>query len=250
VTTLFISDLHLDGSRPDISAQFLQFLNTGARQADALYILGDLFEVWIGDDDNDAEKVRVQAALRNFTASGIPCYVMHGNRDFLLGKRFCANTGCTLLPDPSVIELYGRRVLLMHGDSLCTDDRHYQRARRILRNPIIKGIFRRLSLSQRQRHGANIRAKSQAHINNLLSASMTQIMDVNDAAVRQTLTLHGVDLLIHGHTHRPAVHSLTVNNVAATRIVLGDWYTQGSVLYCDAHGFDVGFDLRTLPRAA
>lgn len=246
MTTLFISDLHLDSSRPDITAQFFQFLKTEARQAAALYILGDLFEVWIGDDDDDAEKVRIQAALRELTAAGVPCYLMHGNRDFLIGPRFCTNTGCMLLPDPSVIELYGRRTLLMHGDLLCTDDRNYQRARRILRNPLVKGIFRCLSLAQRHRIGAKIRAKSQAHINNLMSASMMQIMDVNEATVRQTLIAHGVDLLIHGHTHRPAVHSLTVNNAPATRVVLGDWYTQGSVLHCDANGFD----LRTIPRIA
>jgi UDP-2,3-diacylglucosamine hydrolase len=246
VTALFISDLHLDSSRPDITEQFVQFLNSDARQAEALYILGDLFEVWVGDDDTDAEKVRIQAALRDFTASGIPCFVMHGNRDFLIGKRFSANTGCTLLSDPTVIDLYGRRALLTHGDMLCTDDRDYQRARRLLRNPVVKGIFGCLSLTQRQRLGARIRAKSQAHIGNLMSASMQHIMDVNDTAVRQAFSAHGVDLLIHGHTHRPAVHSLIVNNAPATRIVLGDWYTQGSVLHCDAGGFQ----LRTLPRAA
>jgi len=244
VTTLFISDLHLDSSRPDITAQFLQFLKTDARQAEALYILGDLFEVWIGDDDTNADKLRIQSALRELTDARVPCFIMHGNRDFLIGQRFCRATGCRLLTDPTVIQLYGRRVLLMHGDILCTDDHQYQRARRILRNPIVKGIFCCLSLAQRQRLGAKIRAKSQTHISNVMNASMMQIMDVNDNAVRQTLAAHHVELLIHGHTHRPAVHRLTVNGAPATRIVLGDWYTQGSALHWDVNGYD----LRTLPR--
>jgi len=246
VTTLFISDLHLDRSRPDITAQFLQFLSTDARQAEALYILGDLFEVWIGDDDTDDDKRLIQAELRKLTDARIPCYIMHGNRDFLIGARFERATGCRLLTDPTVLDLYGRRTLLMHGDLLCTDDRQYQRARRVLRNPLVKGIFRCLSLAQRQRLGAKIRAKSQTHINNVMSASMEQIMDVNEMTVRQTLASHGVDRLIHGHTHRPAIHHLTVNNAPATRIVLGDWYTQGSVLHWDANGHQ----LRTLPRIA
>jgi len=244
VTTLFISDLHLDSSRPDITAQFLQFLKTDARQAEALYILGDLFEVWIGDDDTNADKLHIQSALRELTAARVPCYIMHGNRDFLIGQRFCRATGCQLLTDPTVVELYGRRVLLMHGDVLCTDDRQYQRARRVLRNPLVKGVFRCMSLTRRQRLGAKIRAKSQVHIDNVMNASMEQIMDVNEEAVRQTLASHGIDLLIHGHTHRPAVHRLTINGAPATRIVLGDWYTQGSALHWDANGYD----LRTLPR--
>jgi UDP-2,3-diacylglucosamine hydrolase len=246
VTTLFISDLHLDSSRPDITAQFLEFLATDARSADALYILGDLFEVWIGDDDPNTDKVRIQAALRQLTDSGVPVYVMHGNRDFLIGKKFARATGCRLLSDPTIINLGSRRALLIHGDSLCTDDRAYQRARRILRNPIVQGVFRCLSLSRRQRIGAGIRAKSQTHVNNVMHAAMDQIMDVNDAAVQKTLALQQVDLLIHGHTHRPAVHSLTVNSKPATRIVLGDWYTQGSVLRWDANGFD----LQSIPRVA
>ncbi|MBC7984055.1 MAG: UDP-2,3-diacylglucosamine diphosphatase, partial [Candidatus Obscuribacterales bacterium] len=136
-STLFISDLHLDAARSDITAQFLNFLAVEARKSAALYILGDLFESWIGDDDPDADKQRVQVALRNLTASGIPCYVMHGNRDFLLGEAFLARTGCCLLTDPVTIDLHGRRVLLLHGDLLCTDDRAYQRLRRIVRN----GLF-------------------------------------------------------------------------------------------------------------
>lgn len=233
--TLFISDLHLDASRPDITTQFLRFLQSDARGADALYILGDLFETWIGDDDPDADKVRIQQALRELTAAGVPCFVMHGNRDFLLGRRFCRATGCKLLDDGTLVTLYGRRAVLLHGDTLCTDDRDYQRLRRIVRNPFVKLIFRVMTLSQRQKLAARIREGSKAHIEN----SMAEIMDVNTAAVTEAFNRYGVDLMIHGHTHRPAVHALTVNGRPATRIVLGDWYTQGSVLRFDERGYDL-----------
>ena len=244
MTALFISDLHLDATRPDITAQFLEFLRTDARQADALYILGDLFEVWIGDDDPDTEKRKVQTALRELTASGIACHIMHGNRDFLIGKRFLRATGCRLLRDPCTVELYGRRVLLLHGDLLCTDDHSYQRLRRTVRNPLVKWCFRRLSLKRRQKLAAKIRAGSQAHIENAMNSTMQQIMDVNAQTVVRTFARYRVDLMIHGHTHRPAIHELRANNKPAKRIVLGDWYTQGSVLRFDANGFE----LQTLKR--
>ena len=140
MTVLFISDLHLDAARPDITSQFLDFLAREARQARALYILGDLFEAWIGDDDPDPDKRRVLNALRELTAAGVPCYVMHGNRDFLLGSRFCADSGASLIDDGTVIDVHGRRVPLLHGDTLCTDDHAYQRLRRIVRNPIVKFV--------------------------------------------------------------------------------------------------------------
>ena len=239
---LFISDLHLDGARPDITEQFLTFLRTDARQAEALYILGDLFEAWIGDDDPDSDKQRIQLALRELTASGVPCYVMHGNRDFLLGKQFCRTTGCRLLDDGTLIAVHGKQVLLLHGDVLCTDDHAYQKLRRRMRNPILQFIMRNLPLATRKSLAAKIRAGSKAHIEN----SMAQIMDVNQAAVAQTFAHHHVDLMIHGHTHRPAIHSLTVNGKPATRIVLGDWYTQGSVLRWN----DTGYELLSLQRSA
>ncbi|HKR34936.1 MAG TPA: UDP-2,3-diacylglucosamine diphosphatase, partial [Steroidobacteraceae bacterium] len=141
MTTLFISDLHLDGTRPDISAQFLDFLEREARGAEALYILGDLFEAWIGDDDPDPDKRRVIAGLRAVTSAGVPSFLIHGNRDFLIGRRFCRETGIELLTDGTVIDLYGRRVLLMHGDLLCTDDHAYQRLRRIVRNPVVQFVM-------------------------------------------------------------------------------------------------------------
>lgn len=240
MTTLFISDLHLDGSRPDITDQFLSFLAGEARSAAALYILGDLFELWIGDDDPDPDKRRIVAALRSLTDAGVRCSILHGNRDFLLGHRFARETGCTLIADGTTVDLYGQRVLLMHGDTLCTDDHSYQRLRRIVRNPLVQWILRRLSLAQRSRLAARIREGSKAHI----SRTALMIMDVNDAAVRRAFTESGLDIIIHGHTHRPAVHKLTVGTRTVTRIVLGDWYTQGSVLRWTRDGYE----LKSLPR--
>lgn len=238
MTTLFISDLHLDGSRPDITDQFLKFLSHEAAQAEALYILGDLFEAWIGDDDPDPDKRRAIAALKSVTSHGVPCYVMHGNRDFLLGRRFCRDTGAHLLDDGTVVNLYGKRVLLMHGDTLCTDDPAYQRLRRIVRNPFVKLFLRSLSLKQRQRLAEKMRAGSKAHIE-AMDQSAPSIMDVNDAAVVETFRRFDVHYLVHGHTHRPAVHRLQIDGHEATRIVLGDWYDQGSVLRWSADGFEL-----------
>lgn len=238
MTTLFISDLHLDRSRPDITEQFLSFLDGEAASAQALYILGDLFEAWIGDDDPDPHKRRIIAALRKLISSGVPCFVMHGNRDFLLGKRFCSESGVKLIDDGTVVDLYGRRVLLLHGDTLCTDDPAYQRLRRIVRNPIVQFVMRNLTLRQRQRLAEKMRAGSKAHID-AMDQSAPYIMDVNADAVAATFRRYGVDCMIHGHTHRPAVHRLTVDGKEATRIVLGDWYDQGSVLRWDSNGFDL-----------
>lgn len=236
MTTLFISDLHLDGAHPEITDQFLAFLDQDAKHASALYILGDLFEAWIGDDDPDPDKRRALDALRATTAAGVACYLIHGNRDFLIGRRFCEQTGVRLLKDGTVVELYGRRVLLMHGDSLCTDDRAYQRLRRIVRNPLVQFTIRSLSLNQRQKLAARMRAGSKAHIQ-LMDRAAPQIMDVNTEEVLATFAQYGVDCLIHGHTHRPAIHTLEVGGHTATRIVLGDWYEQGSVLRWHERGY-------------
>lgn len=237
--TLFISDLHLDGSRPDIGAQFLAFLHAEARHAQALYILGDLFEVWIGDDDPDPDKRRIVQGLRSLTDGGVACYIMHGNRDFLLGKRFCAETGTQLLGDGTVVNLYGRRVLLLHGDTLCIDDPAYQRLRRIVRNPFAQFIVRHLTLNQRQRLAQKMRAGSKAHID-AMGKSTPYIMDVNAREVVKTLQDYGVDCMIHGHTHRPAVHQVPLpDGGKGMRIVLGDWYDQGSVLRWDEKGYEL-----------
>jgi len=238
VTTLFISDLHLDCTRPDISAQFLEFLEREGRRAQALYILGDLFEAWIGDDDPDPDKRRVIAGLRAVTDAGVKSFLIHGNRDFLIGKRFCRETGVQLLADGTVIDVYGRRVLLMHGDLLCIDDHAYQRLRRIVRNPLVQFVMRRLTLRQRQRLAERMRAGSKEHIASMDIAA-PEIMDVNEDEVRRTFVRYGVDCIIHGHTHRPAIHEMQIDGHPAVRIVLGDWYEQGSVLRWDSGGFQL-----------
>jgi UDP-2,3-diacylglucosamine hydrolase len=238
VTTLFISDLHLDGTRPDITAQFLDFLRREARSARALYILGDLFEAWIGDDDPDPDKRRVIEGLRAVTSAGVKTFLIHGNRDFLIGNRFCRETGIELLNDGTIVDLYGRRVLLMHGDLLCIDDHAYQRLRRIVRNPLVQFVLRRLTLRQRQRLAERMREGSKEHIASMDIAA-PQIMDVNQDEVRRTFARYGVDCIIHGHTHRPAVHDVPINGHTAVRIVLGDWYEQGSVLRWDERGYEL-----------
>jgi UDP-2,3-diacylglucosamine hydrolase len=240
VKTLFVSDLHLDAASPEIARQFHAFLESEARSAEALYILGDLFEAWLGDDDPDPAARATVRALRALTDSGVPVFVMHGNRDFLLGERFCRETGATLLPDGTVIELCGERAVLMHGDALCTDDASYQRLRRIVRNPMVRGIFRIMTLNQRRALAARMRAGSRAHV----GMTAPEIMDVNAEAVAHAFREAGVRTMIHGHTHRPAVHPLEIDGAPAKRIVLGDWYTQGSVLEVSAGGFE----LRALPR--
>ena len=244
MTTLFISDLHLDGSRPDITDQFLAFLREEAAAAESLYILGDLFEAWIGDDDPDLDKQRALAGLKQLTANGVPCYVMHGNRDFLLGSRFCKNTGARLLDDGTVIPLYGKKVLLMHGDTLCTDDHSYQRLRRTVRNPLVKFVLRSLTLKQRQRLAQKMREGSKAHIESMDHAA-PYIMDVNAGAVQQAFDAHHVRYLVHGHTHRPAIHEVQLPQGTGTRIVLGDWFDQGSVLRWNEAGFELAGLART-----
>jgi UDP-2,3-diacylglucosamine hydrolase len=238
VTTLFISDLHLDGARPDISAQFLDFLQREAQRAAALYILGDLFEAWIGDDDPDPDKSRVIQGLRAVTSAGVKTYFIHGNRDFLIGKAFSRETGVELLDDGTVIDLYGRRVLLMHGDLLCIDDHAYQRLRRIVRNPLAQFVMRSLTLRQRQKLAGRMRAGSKEHIKSMDMAA-PEIMDVNQDEVRRTMQRYRVDCVIHGHTHRPAVHEMQIDGKPAVRIVLGDWYEQGSVLRWDERGYEL-----------
>ena len=240
VTTLFISDLHLDPESPAIARQFVAFLDGEARSADALYVLGDLFEVWLGDDDPDPAARDVVAALRRLTDSGVPCFVMHGNRDFLIGRRFCEETGARLIEDGTIIEVQGERVLLMHGDLLCTDDTSYQRLRRIVRNPIVKWTLAHLSLARRRALAARMREGSRMHT----GATAPEIMDVNPGAVAETFRESDVATMIHGHTHRPAVHEHVVDGEQVRRIVLGDWHTQGSVLAWSP----AGFELRSLPR--
>jgi UDP-2,3-diacylglucosamine hydrolase len=240
VAILFISDLHIDATRPEITEQFLEFLRSQARGADALYILGDLFESWVGDDAADVAQSAAIAGLKSFTAGGVPCFVMHGNRDFLLGREFCSNAGVHLLPDPLIVTAYGEPVLVMHGDALCTDDRAYQRLRATVRDADWQRQFLALSVAARRTLAGAARVGSQAHT----AAMEYAITDVNAESVAAALRMAGTATLLHGHTHRPAIHPLQVDGRGCTRIVLGDWYTQGSLLRWDASGPE----LVSLPR--
>ena len=252
MTTLFISDLHLDAQRPDITARFLDFLAHEARRAKALYILGDLFETWIGDDDPDESKRQVIAGLRASSDAGVPIGLIHGNRDFLIGRRFSRETGVRLLADGTIVTVHGRRVLLMHGDTLCTDDHAYQRLRRIVRNPLVRFTLRHLSLRRRSSLAQRMREGSKAHIASMDRAAPL-IMDVNPEEVRRTFQRYGVDCIVHGHTHRPAIHEVTLHDHGqdrrGTRIVLGDWYEQGSVLRWNAAGYELA-SLPALPAGS
>ncbi|HEX7816985.1 UDP-2,3-diacylglucosamine diphosphatase [Dyella sp.] len=233
MTTLFIADLHLDDSRPHITELFERYLaSDDVRRADALYILGDLVEAWIGDDDDAELPRRIAHASRALRDSGVPVYFMVGNRDFILGEDFAARAGFTLLDDGTVHNLYGRPTLLMHGDVLCTDDVAYQTVRKQVRTPEWKANIMAMPLAARRAFAAKARQDSRAHT----GSTMETIMDVNASAVAEAMRHAGVDRLIHGHTHRPAVHDLTLDGKPAERIVLGDWYEHGSVLKVTPEG--------------
>jgi len=221
VTTLFISDLHLEESRPDITGAFLGFLKTHAMGVERLYILGDFFEAWIGDDERTPLQEQVAAALREVRDSGTEIFLMHGNRDFLIGNDYCERAGATLLDDPTVIDLYGTPALLMHGDSLCTADVEYQKFRANMRNPQMQKMMLARPLEDRQQMARQLRQMSMAKN----QGKAEDIMDVTPEEVVRELEHHGVQLMIHGHTHRPAIHDLEANGEPARRIVLGDWDT-------------------------
>ena len=225
--TLFIADLHLDAARPRITKLFEDFLaGEEARGADAVYILGDLVEAWIGDDDDAPLPARIADATRALRDAGVPVYFMVGNRDFLLGEQFARRAGFTLLDDGTVHELYGRPTLLMHGDVLCTDDVAYQAVRKQVRTPQWQAQILAMPLEARRAFAAKAREDSKAHT----GSTMETIMDVNADAVAEAMRKAGVTRLIHGHTHRPAVHRFELDGEPMERIVLGDWYEQGSVL--------------------
>lgn len=232
---LLISDLHLQEERPDITRAFLDFLGGRARSAEALYILGDFFEAWIGDDAMTPFQSSICAALRALSDGGTKIFLMHGNRDFLIGSTFCKKAGCTLLADPSVVRLNGEPVLLMHGDSLCTLDQGYMRLRRVLRNPLTLFVLRNLPLGTRHKLARKLRSESRAQTR--MKAS--DIVDVTPEEVPRVMRQHGVSTLIHGHTHRPEVHAVQIGDLPGRRIVLGDWDAQGWVLQVDEHGFDL-----------
>jgi len=240
VTTLLISDLHLDAERPEIAAQLLTFLKREAASTDALYILGDLFETWVGDDDPNPHFATVKIALRKLVSKRVPVYFMHGNRDFAIGEQFAQETGVQILPDPYIAELYGENVLLSHGDAYCTDDVQYQTVRKMTRDPAWLAMMLKKPLQERLAFAAQSRATSAARGSTLNE----KITDVNQDAIEQALRRANVDTILHGHTHRPGIHRFILDGEPAVRIVLGDWYEQGSVVRWDKNGPMLG----KLPR--
>lgn len=233
---LFISDLHLAGERPATSERFFRFLDDEAARAGTLYILGDLFEYWIGDDElsapGDPLARRVARGLRRLADSGVAVHLMHGNRDFLLGREFCAASGARLLDDPALVEVGGERVLLMHGDTLCTDDHDYQAWRGTARSAAWQREFLQQPLAARRETILLLRETSKA----VISATPAEIMDVTADAVCAAFRRHRVTRLIHGHTHRAARHDLEVDGAHRERWVLPDWYGPGGYLVVDDMG--------------
>jgi UDP-2,3-diacylglucosamine hydrolase len=233
LSTLFISDLHLTEERPEANERFIALLEDQGRAADALYILGDFFEYWIGDDDlGEPFNAVIAGLLKDLTRRGVPVYLMHGNRDFLIGKAFCAATGASLLQDPTVAEIGGVKTLLVHGDTLCTDDVEYQAWRRKARDPAFQAAFLAKSLAERRQAVGQMREKSRQ----VVQEKTAEIMDVNDDAVLQAMRSHGVLRLIHGHTHRPGRHALDVDGQRGERWVLPDWYGRGGYVQVDRDG--------------
>ncbi|OOE68926.1 UDP-2,3-diacylglucosamine diphosphatase [Salinivibrio sp. IB868] len=233
--TLFIADLHLSPTRQDITDCFERFMKQEAINADALYVLGDLFEVWIGDDDNSPFHRQIKAAFSAVTEQGVPVYFIHGNRDFLIGQRFSRETGVTLLSELECIDLYGTPTLILHGDTLCLEDVDYQAFRRKVHQRWLQRLFLSLPLTWRRKIAAKMRAGS-ANANQQKS---TSIMDVTPQEVQRQLDNANVRHMIHGHTHRPHIHQWHQHGTAYRRIVLGDWYQHGSVLVCNEQDCDL-----------
>jgi UDP-2,3-diacylglucosamine hydrolase len=239
MATLFISDLHLDAERPEITRLFGEFIDGEARQAEALYILGDLFEAWVGDDDPSETGAFVAAKLRALSDRGVRVFFQHGNRDFLVGREFALRAGVQLLPENAVIVLNSEPVLLMHGDTLCTGDAAYQAFRAQTRQTAWQQQFLAQPLEARLAFAAKAREASQQRQGEMKRDDRAQFETVTDVApdaVIAMLSQYGISTLIHGHTHRPAIHHIDIDGRSCRRIVLGDWYTQGSVLRVDASG--------------
>jgi UDP-2,3-diacylglucosamine hydrolase len=233
VATLFISDLHLAPERPEQFQQFLAFTAGIAAGADALYVLGDLFEYWLGDDGLDEPFHRdIADALRHVASSGTPLYFMRGNRDVLAGERFAERCAARLLPDSTLADLYGTRTLLMHGDTLCTDDLEYQKFRAYAHDPNSQALFLAQPVAARRAQMERWRRDSETG----KQGKTAEIMDVSSAAVETVLRDHGYPRLIHGHTHRPGKHVHRVDGHECERWVLNDWYVNGGYLRCDASG--------------
>ncbi|MDP1927085.1 MAG: UDP-2,3-diacylglucosamine diphosphatase [Thiobacillus sp.] len=230
--TYFVADLHLTDERPVATGRFFRFLDEEVVGADALYILGDLFEAWIGDDHDEQVAHATARHLKSLTNAGTPVFFIHGNRDFMLAKPYAAQSGMSLITDPTLIYLYGTPTLLMHGDTLCTDDVAYQTFRRRIQHPMVKGLLRHLPLAFRRSLARQARAGSESAKINKLS----EIMDVNTNAVVHSLRAQHARRLIHGHTHRPARHIHAVDGHDCERWVVPDWYTRWGYVVCDTHG--------------
>lgn len=227
MSTLFISDIHLEDSRPEALEWLRAFLSGPARRADAVYILGDLFEYWIGDDAPPPAARQLARHTAELAESGVPCYFLHGNRDFLLGEDYAASAGLRLLPECRVVDLYGTPTLLLHGDTLCTDDLEYQAFRRQSHDPAWQAMVLQLPIEERLRLAREARDASARHTGTVAM----DIMDVNVTAVVEAFRRHAVTRMIHGHTHRPAVHHHDLGDgLVAERIVLADWYRAASYL--------------------
>ncbi|RTZ15763.1 UDP-2,3-diacylglucosamine diphosphatase [Vibrio aquaticus] len=235
MTTLFISDLHLSPATPEINQCFVKFMREEAIHADALYVLGDLFEFWVGDDDKSDFASSIRHEFKTLTELGVPCFFTQGNRDFLVGKRFAKQTGVTLLSDETVIDIYGQKAVVLHGDTLCTEDVKYLEFRAKVHQPWLQWVFNRIPMFLKQK----IVSKVQSDIKTDKQTKSLDIMDVTQSEVVRVMDHYNVDLMIHGHTHRPNVHSFDRNDTKYTRIVLGDWYTQGSVLVYDKNTFEL-----------
>jgi UDP-2,3-diacylglucosamine hydrolase len=231
--TVFISDLHLDPTRPQIIQLATNWLASLHTDCDGVYILGDLFEYWIGDDQPSQAFESLFKAFTHLAEQNIPLYFVAGNRDFLVGEQFAQAYKINLLPESSVIDLYGKPTLILHGDTLCTDDIKYQQLRSMLRDPDWQKQFLALPLNERIDQALALRAQSAAETD----SKDEMIMDVNAKSVTAAMQAAGVTQLIHGHTHRPAIHRLVLDETIGLRIVLGDWYDHGSVLRCSTDGF-------------
>ena len=227
----FISDLHLSDKYPELNQAFFKFLEESKEDCTHLFILGDLFETWIGDDDDTPIHIEIKQALKAFTTNGPETFFMHGNRDFLVGEAFVKETGITLLPDPYTLEINNQKVILSHGDFLCTDDKDYIDFRNQVRNQDWQNNFLEKTLNERKQIAANLRADSKE----ATSKKSNEITDVNNQSVEDFINEHQPDLFIHGHTHRPNIHDVG----SSKRIVLGDWGEYGWLLTIDGQEFNL-----------
>mgnify|MGYP001208570986 CR=1 FL=1 len=235
MTTVFLSDIHVSDDHPEISEHLKEFLLEEASKTNIIYILGDLFEYWLGDDDPNPSFNEIKNLLKRLSDKNISIFFIHGNRDFLIGESFAEVTGCQILHDPHVIDLFGKKVLISHGDIFCTDDKEYQLFRNQTRDPAWKESILSKSLCFREEFAKQARLESSKHT----SSKKNEIMDVNKDEILKMYEKYNVDIIIHGHTHRPAIHDIFYNGRSYQRIVLGDWYEQGSILKCNQTGFDL-----------